>query len=306
MFAAPPIIETQVFATLPEALRIRDRTSEVSKYVRGNFDSFLEGPAFDRSGNLYCVDLVFGRIFKVDPQGTFHLITEYDGEPNGLAVHQDGRIFVGDRRHGIMVINPDDKRIQPIVGRYDLEPFKGANDLAFSADGALYFTDQGRSDLVNATGRVYRLNADGGLDLLLDRLPGPCGIALDPTGHLLYVTLTRLNSVIKVPLLQDGRASRVLNFIQLSGGGGPDGLAIDCEGGLAIAHPVMGAVWLFDWRGQPVLRVNLCQGRLGTNVAYGGPDGRRLYITEAETGTIQCADMPHGGAPLFSHLAETH
>jgi gluconolactonase len=50
----------------------------------------------------------------------------------------------------------------------------------------------------------------------------------------------------------------VLNFIQLSGGGGPDGLAIDCEGGLAIAHPVMGAVWLFDWS-EPLSRASRYQ-----------------------------------------------
>ena len=76
---------------------------------------------------------------------------------------------------------------------------------------------------------------------------------------------------------------------------------MDSEGGLAVAHPLLGAVWLFDAKGQPTLRVNLCTGVLGTNVAYGGPDGRRLYITEAETGTIQVADVPISGSAMFSH-----
>ncbi len=301
MFAAPRSIETRIFATLPEELRIRNRSNELSKFVDGEFDSFLEGPSFDRRGNLYCVDLVFGRIFRVDPEGEFHLVVQYDGEPNGLKIHRDGRLFIADRRRGIIVIDPTSKRIQNILERYDLEPFKGPNDLVFSPAGDLYFTDQGMSDLVNATGRVFRLRADGRLDLLLDRLPSPYGIALDPSGRVLYVALTRANRIIKVPVLPDGRLSRVLNFIQLSGGGGPDGIAVDSEGGLAVAHPLLGAVWLFDGKGQPTLRVNLCSGVLGTNVAYGGPDGRRLYITEAETGTIQVADMPINGSVMFSH-----
>ena len=304
MFAAPRTIETRIFAYLPDELRVRNKTNELSKFVDGEFDSFLEGPSFDRRGNLYCVDLVFGRIFRVDAEGEFQLVVQYDGEPNGLKIHRDGRLFVADRRHGIIVIDPTTKRVQNIVQRYDLEPFKGPNDLVFSAAGDLYFTDQGMSDLVNATGRVFRLRADGRLDLLLDNLPSPYGIALDPSGRVLYVALTRANRIIKVPVLPDGRMSRVLNFIQLSGGGGPDGVAVDREGGLAVAHPMLGAVWLFDRKGQPTLRVNLCRGVLGTNVAYGGPDGRRLYITEAETGTIQVADMPFSGAVMFSHTDE--
>jgi gluconolactonase len=304
MFAAPRIVETKIFATLPEELRIRGRPSELSKFVDGDFDSFLEGPSFDRLGNLYCVDLVFGRIFCADTDGKFHLVVQYDGEPNGLKIHRDGRLFIADRRHGIIVIDPVSKRVQHIVERYDLEPFKGPNDLVFSPEGDVYFTDQGMSDLVNATGRVFRLRADGRLDLLLDKLPSPYGIALDPTGRVLYVALTRANRIIKVPILPDGRLSRVLNFIQLSGGGGPDGIAVNSEGGLAVAHPMLGAVWLFDWKGQPTLRVNLCRGLLGTNVAYGGPDGRRLYITEAETGTIQVAEVPIGGCAMFSHAGE--
>jgi gluconolactonase len=304
MFAAPRTIQTEIFATLPEELRIRNKPNKLSKFVDGEFDSFLEGPSFDRAGNLYCVDLVFGRIFRVDPEGKFQFIVQYDGEPNGLKIHRDGRLFIADRRHGIIVIDPTTKRIQNIVERYDLEPFKGPNDLVFSPAGDLYFTDQGMSDLVNATGRVFRLRADGRLDLVLDKLPSPYGIALDPSGRVLYVALTRANRIIKVPVLPDGRLSRVLNFIQLSGGGGPDGIAVDSEGGLAVAHPLLGAVWLFDRKGQPTLRVNLCRGVLGTNVAYGGPDGRRLYITEAETGTIQVADMPISGSVMFSHAAK--
>lgn len=300
MFPAPPVRETTVFATLPESLRLRDRANELTRFVGGTFDSFLEGPAFDRQGNLYCVDVPFGRIFRIDPHGRFELFIEYDGEPNGIQIHRDGRLFVADRRRGIVSIDPASRAVSILASRYDLEPFRGPNDLVFASNGDLYFTDQGMSDYLRRDGRVFRLGADGELTLVLADLPSPNGIAVDPSGRHLYIAVTRDNSILKVPLLA-GRASRVLKFIQLSGGGGPDGIAMDAQGGIAIAHPQMGCVWLFDSRGQPTLRVDLCRGLLGTNLAFGGSDGRTLFITESETATIHTARTDVPGLRLFSH-----
>jgi gluconolactonase len=302
MFAPPPVIQTQIFASVPEELQIKGKTSFLAQITGKPMGSFLEGPSFDRQGNLYCVDVCYGRIFCIDSKGRFEVVVEYDGEPNGLKIHRDGRLYVADRRHGIVVIDPADRRLQYLVSGADLERFSGPNDLVFAGNGDLYFTDQGMSDYANPTGRVFRLRADGRLERLLDGLVSPNGIALDPSGRFLYVALTRSNRVIKALLMPDGRLTRVQNFIQLTGGAGPDGLAVDSEGGIVIAHIQLGAIWLFDAKGEPMLRVNLCRGHHGTNVAFGGPDGRRLYITESETGTIQVADMPIRGTAMFSHM----
>jgi sugar lactone lactonase YvrE len=95
----------------------------------------------------------------------------------------------------------------------------------------------------------------------------------------------------------DGRA------VHPSGGlAGPDGLALDEDGNLAIAHAQHGTVWLFSKFGEPLLRIRSCAGRAITNLAYGGPGNRTLYITEAETGSILAADMPVAGKRMFSHM----
>lgn len=299
MYAAPPVIESRIFTTLPADLRIRNRGNDLTKLL-GDIDSFLEGPCFDAQGHLYCVDVLYGRIFRIDADGHFNVVVEYDGEPNGLKFHRDGRLFVADRKRGIVTVDVAKGRMTPLLERFDIEPFRGPNDLVFSAQGDLYFTDQGLSDMANPNGRVFRLRADGRLEVVLSGLPGPNGIALDPSGRMLYVALTRSNSILRAPLLPDGRAWRVQNFIQLSGGGGPDGIAMDASGGLVVAHPMMGAVWVFDARGQPCLRINLVHGLQGTNIAFGGSQRRRLYITESHGGTIQVADLPQPGVPLFS------
>ncbi|HAL37562.1 MAG TPA: gluconolactonase [Polaromonas sp.] len=302
-FNAPPTIPTRIFARLPDSLR---RTGHETEWHRGQpgvhpEHSLLEGPAFDRDGMLWCVDIPYGRIFRVSPTGTFSTVVEYDGEPNGLAIHRDGRIFIADYANGIMVLDPSTGQVTPFITRVRLERLKAVNDLVFASNGDLYFTDQGLTGLHDPTGRVFRVRADGHVDCLLDNIPSPNGIALDPTETTLYVAVTRANSVWRVPLLADGGVAKVGNFIQLSGGGGPDGLAVDSEGNLAVAHIGLGVIWLFSARGEPMARIQSTIGHHTTNMAYGGPDGRTLFITESESGTLLQADMPVPGLKLFSH-----
>ena len=80
----------------------------------------------------------------------------------------------------------------------------------------------------------------------------------------------------------------------------PDGLAIDEEGNLAVAHVGLGVIWLFSARGEPMLRIETCAGHHTTNIAYGGHDRRTLFITESTTGSILKAEMPTPGMAMFS------
>jgi gluconolactonase len=304
-FAAPADVDTEVFATIPDKYRLRRPATQWVKVQRrgADTDCFLEGPSFDRDGNLYVVDVAWGRIFRITPAADVELFTEYDGEPNGLKIHRDGRIFVADYRHGIMVVDPRSRRVEPYLERAQLDRFKGLNDLVFASNGDLYFTDQGLTGLHDPTGSLYRYTAAGRLDRLLDNIPSPNGLVLDMAETTVFVNATRGNCVWRVPMLADGSVYKVGVFIQLSGGlGGPDGLAMDAEGGLAVAHIGMGAVWLFDRLGEPRLRVRSCRGLATTNLAYGGPDGRDLFITESETGSILTARVAVPGRPMYSHL----
>jgi gluconolactonase len=264
-------------------------------------DSFLEGPSFDLAGNLYVVDIPWGRIFRIDSQGLFSVVAEYEGAPNGLKIHQDGRIFVADFAKGILELDPRSGSLRTIVDRYDGKPFCGVNDLVFGRNGDLYFTDQGMSGLHDPSGRVFRLHANGSLDLVFGGIPSPNGLVLDRSESTLYVNVTRDNAVWRVPLGADGRAFKVGAFIRLSGGIGPDGLALDEQGGLAVAHLGLGVVWLVSSTGEPIARIDSCAGRGTSNLAFGGPDRRTLYITESETGQILKAAVPVAGWPLFSH-----
>lgn len=302
MFKAPPEIGTEVFARIPEEYRKSGQlSSERILAGKGNLktDSYIEGPTFDQEGNLYIVDIAFGLIFQISPKGLVKLLVEYDGEPNGLKIHQDGRVFVADHKNGLMLLDPISASIKPLIGRYKTESFKGLNDLVFSKQGKLYFTDQGQSGLQDPTGRVFCLDTQGHLHCLLNNVPSPNGIALNADENFLYIAATRANSVWRAMLLPDGSITRVGNFIQLSGGSGPDGLAIDQAGNLYVAHAGLGTVWKFSPQGEPLLRIRSCAGMMTTNLTFGGKDNQDLYITESETGSILRVRMETPGLKPF-------
>jgi gluconolactonase len=303
LFPSPQTIEAQVFAELPEKFRRRDLPRERLASGRSVPDNgcFLEGPSFDRDGNLYVVDIPFGRIFRISPQANWDLVIEYEGEPNGLKIHKDGRIFVADYRNGLMLLDARSGGITPILSGYNGERFKGLNDLVFASNGDLYFTDQGQTGLNDPTGRVYRLRAQGRLEVIADNIPSPNGLVLNGKENILYLAVTRANAVWRLPLLPDGTVSRMGVFIQLSGGRGPDGMAIDESDGLAVVHPDMGAVWVFNHRGEPLFRIQSPRSDTVTNCAYGGPDRKTLYIVDSVAGCVLTAQLPTAGRAMYSH-----
>lgn len=293
-FAPLERIPVSRFSALPETFRDARRCEWADANKRGEaVHSFLEGPCFDAAGNLWCTDIPFGRVFRISPAGDWMKIAEYDGWPNGLKIARDGRVFVTDYRHGIMTIDPATGAAKPFLRGYRSEHFKGVNDLHFGSNGDLYFTDQGQTGMQDPTGRVFRLKASGEIDVLCDTIPSPNGLALDLTERVLLVAATRANAIWRVPLFERGISAKVGNFIQLSGGGGPDGIALDEEGGLVVAHLGMG-VWRFDKLGLPTHFIG-APGAFVTNMAFGGPDQRTLFMTESETGTILTARMPYAG-----------
>jgi len=297
-------VKTRVHFRLPDKFRKKTRTawSEVNRIGQEELNSFLEGPSFDGAGNLYFVDIPFGRIFRLSPQGECDLVCQYDGWPNGLKIHKDGRIFICDYKNGLMQLDPRRGTVEPVVTTRHSEGLKGVNDLVFGADGSCWFTDQGQTGLHDPTGRVFRLRPDGRLDLMISTVPSPNGLVLNLKENRLFLGVTRQNAVWRCPILSDGTFSKVGNFIQLSGGhGGPDGMALDQEDGLIVCHLGIG-LWRFNPHGVPTHLIEACVGDHMTNIAYGGPGNRTLYITESDTGSILAAELPVPGKVMYSHM----
>lgn len=300
-FAPPAVIEARVLTRLPDQFRKRQRSAWCDANKPGHeIDSFLEGPCFDRDGNLYFTDIPFGRIFRIDRDGRWGLLAEYDGWPNGLALHRDGTLWIADYRLGLLKLPRSGGMPTPALAHRNSESFKGLNDLTFGEDGSCYFTDQGQTGLHDPTGRVFRLRPTGHLDCLLSNVPSPNGIALDTTGRVLFIAVTRANAVWRGPLLTDGTTSKMGAFHTFFGTSGPDGLAVDAENRLVVAHASLGGAFVCNARGEVTHFVKSPAGSTVTNVAF-RPGTAKLLMTESESGSILEADLPAPGAPLYSH-----
>ena len=301
-FTPPAVVEARVLTAMPEEFRRRVPTAWANANRGGQVaDSFLEGPAFDREGKLYVTDIPHGRILRIDASLRWSLVAEYDGWPNGLAIHRDGSAWITDYRRGLLRLDPASGRIEPLLEHRNSESFRGLNDLVFDPQGRCWFTDQGQSGLHDPSGRVYRWDpATDRLDCVITNVPSPNGIALDVHGQALFVAVTRANAVWRGPLMRDGSLSKVGAFRTFFGTGGPDGLAVDAENRLVVAHVSLGGAFVANAHGELTHFVRSPAGRAVTNVAF-RPGTSRIVLTESETGTVLEADLPSPGAPLFSH-----
>jgi gluconolactonase len=304
-FRPPRLIEARVLTRLPDAFRSKRRSEWADANKPGHqLDSFLEGPCFDRGGNLYVTDIPFGRIFRITPALEWQLVAEYDGWPNAIAIHKDGALWIADYRRGLLSLSPGSPQgmgsPMPILPHRNSESFKGLNDLTFGADGSCFFTDQGQTGLHDPTGRVYRLRPSGQLDCLLANVPSPNGIALDSSGQVLFVAATRANAVWRAPLLADGTVSKVGAFRTFFGASGPDGMAVDVDDGLVVAHASLGGAFVLNARGEVTHFAKSPAGSTVTNVVY-RPGTSTVVMTESQTGSILEAELPAPGLALYSH-----
>jgi gluconolactonase len=277
-----------IWSEMPVSLR-HPRPSAWSDINMGGQElgCFLEGPVLDDGGNLLVVDIPFGRVLRIDPAGQWTVVTQYDGWPNGMKRWQ-GRLLVADHRRGLVAIDQVSGVWEVLFATAGTAPLLGLNDLTFALDGTLYLTDQGQSGLHDPSGRVLRRSPEGIVDVVLKSCPSPNGLVVEPKSGWLYVAMTRANAVWRVPFVE-GRPAKVGLAIQLSGGMGPDGLALDPDGNLLVAHPPIG-VWQFDANNLPVRLFTAPAGSYVTNVAV-ETGNARIFVTDSINGRILTARL---------------
>jgi gluconolactonase len=282
-FKPHELVKAEVFSSMPGKFRRKSRTSwSDPNRQNAEIECFLEGPAFDRQGNLYVVDIPFGRVFRIDPKGAWDLVVQYEGWPNGMKFHKDGRLFIADYRKGLLALDVRTGKLETLLETAYSESFKGLNDLHFTSNGD-------------------RLRTDGCLERLVTNIPSPNGVTVSTTEKHVYVGVTRSQQVWRLPVMHDLALSKTGVAIQLSGGvGGPDGIEMDAENGLLVCHLGVG-VWRFDANMLPTHLIHSEDHRHHhlSNVAYGGPDRMTVYITESLSGDVLKAKLPVAGKLLY-------
>lgn len=265
---------------------------------------FLEGPAFDRAGNLWMTSVRNGDILMVTADGRCTTVANTGGLPRGLKFHRDGRLFGTDAERGIFVLDPATGWISDYVSQFEGKPFAGANDLVFDEQGGLYFTDPGRgpsrSSLLSPTGAVYYVSAEPvtAIRRVAAGLAFPNGIALGDSGQLLLIAEGAAKRIISIRLTQPGVASFSAVEFQLQGSPTADGMAFDAMGNLYVAHAGIGEVIVLDRDRLLIGTISLPAeaGQMPTNLVF---HNNYLYVTEAAKNEVWRVPVTHPGAALF-------
>ena len=114
------------------------------------------------------------------------------------------------------------------------------------------------------------------------------------------MAVTRGNAVWRGPLLPDGSVSKVGVFRSFFGTSGPDGMAVDSDNRLVVAHASLGGAFVMNARAEVTHFVRSPVGQTITNVAF-RPDTPELILTDSEQGHVLMAELPSTGAQLYAH-----
>ena len=279
----------RLVSRLPEEFHHRGEPTPWVRMTRPGqrLHSFLEGLVVASDGTMYVADVPHGRVFSIAADSRrWSEFFRYDGEPHGLLLSGKEGILIADYSKGLLRLDLQTRETSNVCSQYDGAPFKGLSDLAGDGEGSVWFTDPARTSLSNPVGRVFRLSQDGSLQCVLDNIPYPNGIAISPDGVFVYVAATRANAVWRFLRVSPESPPMAGTVIQLSGGLGPDGLAVSKRGELAVAQAQAGRVYIFDSVGDEIARIQTPGGLWTTSVRFGGPDDQTLYMVEAQTASI--------------------
>lgn len=239
------------------------------------FSKNIEGPIFDRAGNLYVVNFERdGTIAKVDPNGTPQLfVTLPEGSiANSIQINSKGMLLLADfAKHNVLQLNPTTKEVTVFS---HTEAFNQPNDLTINKQDQLFASDP---DWKNSTGKLWRIEKDGKPVLLEENMGTTNGIELSPDEKTLYVNESAQRTVWAYDVDAVGTISNKRLFAKFPDHG-MDGMKCDREGNLYITRYGKGTVAVLSPTGEIIREVQL-KGKSCSNLVFGGPDGKTVFVT---------------------------
>jgi gluconolactonase len=240
-----------------------------------------EGPVWIGDA-LYFSDFAFSqgfpsRIRKLAADGSVSTVTDDSGS-NGLAVDAAGKLIVASHKDKAVLRQSSDGKRTVIAQRYEGNVFNSPNDIALTTDGTLYFTDPDYQKTAAPGGQpvtgIYRVGTDGKVTLVDGTRHNPNGIALSLKEDILYVNAS--DDEVRAYPIKNGVPQSARPFARIEGG---DGMTLDCHGNLYVTEHGARRVRVFDPQGKVLATIRVDANV--TNVAFGGKEGRTLYITGA-------------------------
>ncbi|WP_343702050.1 SMP-30/gluconolactonase/LRE family protein [Chitinophaga sp.] len=218
---------------------------------------YTEGPAVDADGNLYFTTLTGGTIGRLGTDGQYRPWGQA-GCPNGQSILPGGEHWVCDTgKAAISRFSPQGEWLGHIIQASCAGvAFDTPNDLVVDAAQHLYF-----SDSVRENGKVCFVGAGGEQRIVAAGLDYANGLVLSADGSRLFVAESYRNRILHIALSGPGVAAGPPEvFAELpfnhNGYNLPDGLAVDRQGRLWVAHYGMQAVHVLSETGELLFTID--------------------------------------------------
>ncbi len=244
----------------------------------GEFTPGIEGPACDAAGNVYAVNFgKQGTIGRVTPKGKGEIFVTLPDKSvgNGIRFDRDGMMYVADYvNHNVLLVDPKTRKVEVFAHHGEMNQ---PNDLAMAPDGTLYASDPNWS---NGTGQVWRIDRAGKVTLAAGEMGTTNGIDVSPDGRTLYVNESQQRKVWAFTIA-DGGSLKNKRLLAEFPDHGFDGMRCDVDGNLYITRYGKGVVAVVSPQGEVLREIDVL-GAKPSNLCFGGPDGRTVYVTEVE------------------------
>jgi sugar lactone lactonase YvrE len=258
-----------------------------------------EGPVWDeRTKRLYWLDILGKRIYRLE-EGSADFQYDQLDTMVGAAVPRDSGGFVMATQQGFTFYNEETNELTLITDPERDMPDNRFNDGKCDPAGRFVAGTMSMKDGRNA-GALYQLDTNLITHVLVGGVSISNGLAWSADGTTMYFIDTPTHSVVAydydVDMGRIGQSREIIHFA--SGDGSPDGMTIDSEGCLWIAHWGGSQVTRWDPAKGEKLESILLPAPLVTSCTFGGTNNDELFITTARIGLNeqQLAEYPLSGS----------
>jgi len=246
---------------------------------------------------LYWIDCMASTVHRYDPGSGQDVILPLaiDGYLGAIALTRDSGIlvFCGSGLWHHPAGGPPRRLAEPDADR----PQNVPNDGKCDPQGRFWFGTMHAAS-AEPTGRLFRFDAERGLAVMDDGFACANGMGWSPDGHTMYFVDMIPGNILAYDF--DGVAGTIKNrrvFASISPDEGmPDGIAVDAEGGVWVAHWDGWCISRFAPDGRRERKIDVPAQR-PTCPTFGGNDLRDLYLTSsaADLPEDSLARAPHSG-----------
>jgi gluconolactonase len=278
---------------------------------------FPEAPVPMNDGSLLFVQIELKQVSRLTPDGTVSLVKQMEGGPNGLAIGPDKALYIANdggrfsfaQRGGynfpgaapadhiggsIQRLDLKSGALTTLYETCDGKRLVAPDDLVFDHQGGMWISDIGK--IKGDAGIYYALPHGKSIKCVKGGMTAPNGIGLSPDGKQLHVSEARQLWTYDISgpgTLGPSTSYPQADHAKLRERSIADSLKVQADGKVCVCTLLAGGISIIDAAGSTEF-IEFADP-MTTNLAFGGPDMRDVWVTLSGTSRIGRVRWPYPG-----------